>query len=437
MVRRSNEAKRVTFATIRRTTMGRCTFMRLPVADPFWTKSLGTATACRRRKPAGCLGQFFVFASILAPRLPDCCTRDGVSPAYVFYGRYSIHESWLVSFQRFFLGCAGPLGKGRASVPVHAARRSDRNDSDQGDLCRSHRQLLACRHRPRRRGKARRLRTRRCRCAPALVLAGSSARRRHSPALTIVFFYSGTFLDFSGLERPLRTFAAWFHTGVEAAGHEKIDLSDRAFQLLLDGAHGALRMARLAWTSSFAFLHSRPRKRVLDIIAIYGCGVVAGLLSHSIQDPVVRHFYSLAVLFPAGEPSRHRRPSPSGTTCSLPLAFRAGGEPCGQRLPSVRLNFLSVYQREANPMSTCRHFPDIETLTKPLLEMARKDPRYYHVQGQILLDSYYPLPWMLGDFTQIGYYKEGGASRASRRGFCRCAEESNGADRIRACRRVL
>jgi len=38
--------------------------------------------------------------------------------------------------------------------------------------------------------------------------------------------------------------------------------------------------------------------------------------------------------------------------------------------------------------------------------MARKDPRYYHVHGQILLDSYYPLTWMLGDFTQIGYYKK-------------------------------
>ena len=51
-------------------------------------------------------------------------------------------------------------------------------------------------------------------------------------------------------------------------------------------------------------------------------------------------------------------------------------------------------------------FPEIETLTKPLLDLARKDPRYYHVQGQVLLDSYYPLPWMLGDFTQIGYYKK-------------------------------
>ena len=38
--------------------------------------------------------------------------------------------------------------------------------------------------------------------------------------------------------------------------------------------------------------------------------------------------------------------------------------------------------------------------------MAAKDPRYYHLRGHILLESYYPLPWMLGDFTRIGYYKK-------------------------------
>ena len=27
-------------------------------------------------------------------------------------------------------------------------------------------------------------------------------------------------------------------------------------------------------------------------------------------------------------------------------------------------------------------------------------------RGHILLESYYPLPWMLGDFTALGYYKK-------------------------------
>lgn len=28
------------------------------------------------------------------------------------------------------------------------------------------------------------------------------------------------------------------------------------------------------------------------------------------------------------------------------------------------------------------------------------------MSGLILLDSYYPLPWMLGDFTRVGYYNK-------------------------------
>jgi hypothetical protein len=72
---------------------------------------------------------------------------------------------------------------------------------------------------------------------------------------------------------------------------------------------------------------------------------------------------------------------------------------------SIRLNFYQ-FTNEREPYVYVQTFPDIQTLTKPLLEMARKDPRYYHLQGHILLESYYPLPWMLGDFTRIGYYKK-------------------------------
>ena len=36
--------------------------------------------------------------------------------------------------------------------------------------------------------------------------------------------------------------------------------------------------------------------------------------------------------------------------------------------------------------------------------MARRDPRNYGMNGQIALESYYPLPWTFGEFTKIGYY---------------------------------
>ena len=48
--------------------------------------------------------------------------------------------------------------------------------------------------------------------------------------------------------------------------------------------------------------------------------------------------------------------------------------------------------------------PEIVRVTEPVLALARLDPRNYALGGQIILDSYYPLPWIFGDFTRIGYY---------------------------------
>jgi len=39
------------------------------------------------------------------------------------------------------------------------------------------------------------------------------------------------------------------------------------------------------------------------------------------------------------------------------------------------------------------------------VELAHRDPRFYHLVGHIIRPSPYPLPWILGDFPQIGYYE--------------------------------
>ncbi len=72
---------------------------------------------------------------------------------------------------------------------------------------------------------------------------------------------------------------------------------------------------------------------------------------------------------------------------------------------SLRLNFYH-FTDETEPYVYVQTYREVETLTKPLLDLAKEDPRYYGVTGQILIDSYYPLPWMLGDFPQFGYYNK-------------------------------
>ena len=43
--------------------------------------------------------------------------------------------------------------------------------------------------------------------------------------------------------------------------------------------------------------------------------------------------------------------------------------------------------------------------------MAQEDPRNLQLRGQVFLESYYPLPWILGDFTAIGYYSQSNPPR--------------------------
>jgi hypothetical protein len=73
---------------------------------------------------------------------------------------------------------------------------------------------------------------------------------------------------------------------------------------------------------------------------------------------------------------------------------------------SVRLNYFRC-TTDTEPYVYVQTYNDIFKLTKPLLQLAKKDPANYHLVGHIIRSSVYPLPWILGDFTHIGYYEHG------------------------------
>ena len=143
-----------------------------------------------------------------------------VSPGFVFYGRYSIHEAWLVLFSMLFifgllglwrfgtrgyLWCAGMglagmiltketyvIHLGCAIIAVGVAYVSN---------------LLT------RAPDARPAKQRWDFLDLAMVIG--------TAVFAIVFFYSGTFLHWSGVKGLYRAYAAWFETGEAGHGHEK------------------------------------------------------------------------------------------------------------------------------------------------------------------------------------------------------------------------
>ena len=324
-----------------------------------------------------------------------------VSPAFVFFGRYSIHESWQALFSILLLwGILGIWKSGERKYFFTAVF------SVVGLVLTKETYVLHAG----------------CFFLAGLVLWGwqrvlpsrpalNLARPRWSrddvvlaagiSLLLIVFFYSGNFLDFPSLHGLYQTFAAWFHTGVEAAGHEK-----STYQIGPLNYYWVALMARYEWPALAGLVacarYVAPSDARLRYTAIMAGGV---LLAYSII-PYKTPWCIISMIWPfylilaglLGEWAESLKKRWLPWIVMAPL-FAASAIFCW------RLNFQKFFD-DSEPYVYVQTYPEIETFTGPLLSLAKEDPRQYHMSGLILLDSYYPLPWMLGDFTRVGYFNK-------------------------------
>lgn len=143
-----------------------------------------------------------------------------VSPGFVFYGRYAIHEVWLLLFSLLFiLGLLGLWQRGTVKYLWFAGMGLA------GMILTKETYIIHLG------------------CAVIATLVTWISHRMNpltdakparqtwtfvdfamvalAAAATIVFFYSGTFLNWDGVKGLYETFDAWFKTGSNGNGHEK------------------------------------------------------------------------------------------------------------------------------------------------------------------------------------------------------------------------
>ncbi len=320
-----------------------------------------------------------------------------VSPACVFYGRYSIHESELLAFllittwgvlelwhhgsrRGLFAVVAGLTGMilTKETYFIHA-----------GCLALAiptlwlWQKLVPSR--------------------PALPVAPRLWKARDLlgavavGAVLIVAFYSGFFLNWHGVTGLWETYAAWFKTGVEANGHAKTDC-----QLGPVNYYWLKLMALYEWPALLGVLACfrllGPTPGAIRYLAIAGAGA---LVAYSII-PYKTPWLILVLLWPffftfgalMQEFARY---------VWVPMLGAAAVT--GSMMKSIQLNFRN-FDNPREPYVYVQTFAEIRRLTDPLLERARRDPNTYNLRGAFILGSYYPLPWMLGDFHNIGYHKD-------------------------------
>jgi uncharacterized protein (TIGR03663 family) len=323
-----------------------------------------------------------------------------VSPANIFYGRYSIHESWQVLFsillmqgvlglwqtgtrRHFFvtLGAAAGMVLTKETYALHI-----------GCLLLAAGVLWCWKFLVPSR--------------PAWPIARQQWTRDDAilgvglAVMAVVFFYSGTFRDFRQLTGLYETFFAWVKTGVESGGHEK-----KTFDLLgpLNYYWVAL-MARYEWPALAGLaaclryvLPSDSRYRFLAITA-GGTLLAYSLIAYKTPWCIISILWPFYVLL--GGLLREwaaRLARPSVWLLAAPLlAFSLWA--------AVRLNFF-FFTDDSEPYVYVQTYEDIRSFTDPVLAVAKSEPNGFEIEGVIQLGSYYPLPWILGDFTRIGYYK--------------------------------
>ena len=314
-----------------------------------------------------------------------------ISPGCVFYGRYAIHEYWLVfSLMLIAWGLAGLWKSGERQYlwavwfGITGAVLTKETYVIHFVCC-----LLALpcvwvlgRVRPatESEGAAKQEWTWRDMALGALMFAG-----------LVVFFYSGTFMDMEGLRGLYRTFGAWFQTGKSGNGHEK------------PWPYWIMLFSRYEWPSLIglvvALLSVLPRTpRLVRALAIYGCGTLVAYSIIHYKTPwcIVSLTWPFLLLFGwAADLATQKFGNGAGVLAACVLAANC----CDM----VALNFFR-FTNPKEPYVYVQTFEDVNKLMNPLNALVARNPVNYQLSGHIMLESYHPLPWLLGDFPNVGYY---------------------------------
>lgn len=208
----------------------------------------------------------------------------------------------------------------------------------------------------------------------------------------IIFFYSGGFLDWSSIPGLWETFGTWVHTGTaHKSGHEKEWYY--WFQLL-----GRYEWPALAGFIASFWLLAPHQPRIARYLAIAGLGA---LIAYSII-PYKTPWCLIALMWPFyfifGLAVVRAAEVIDRWTFGV-IAALLGVSSLGLALT---LNFKN-YTDDREPYVYVQTFPDANELLTPLRTLARRSPLNYHLRGHLVVAEQYPWVWLLADFPRVDY----------------------------------
>ena len=314
-----------------------------------------------------------------------------VSPGFVFYGRYSIHEAWLVLLTMLFffglfglwkfgtanyLWCAGMgltgmilsketyiLHVGCAVIAIAVCWVSNYFNKLEDS----------------------RPATQTWDYVDLAVVIGTGV-------VLIIFFYSGTFFNWNGVKGLYQAYLPWFKTGSEGHGHEK----PWYYWLKLIARYEWPVLAGLV----LCLFSVRFKNVALRYLAIYSVGTLIAYSIVKYKTPwcIISFIWPFTFIFGAA-------------VLLVPLTYKRVVYLVSAILLTGSLGYcvwLNYFRctTETEPYVYVQTYNDVYKFTDPLLQLAHADPRAYQLVGHIIRASPYPLPWILDDFGRVGYYEK-------------------------------
>jgi uncharacterized protein (TIGR03663 family) len=314
-----------------------------------------------------------------------------VSPGFVFYGRYAIHETELVLFLTLTAwGIAGLWRTGERRW-LWAAGLGATGAVLTKETYVIHFIALAL-------------------AAPCLLAYEAVSRSTPLPFAArkwhandawkvaavgialILFFYSGGFLAWESVSGLWLTFAPWLATGMRGeSGHEK----EWWYWFQLMGRYEWPALAGFA--ASFALL--APRKnRLARYLAISGLGalIVYSAISYKTPWCVLPLLWPFYLIFGLAVVRA------SALIDRWVVGIAAAALLGWSLWTTLDLNFRKATD-ESEPYVYVQTTDDIFKLLDPLNALVAADPRHQFIAGHVVLPDIHPLPWLLGDFPNVDF----------------------------------
>ncbi|MCM8776494.1 MAG: TIGR03663 family protein [Candidatus Omnitrophica bacterium] len=214
-----------------------------------------------------------------------------------------------------------------------------------------------------------------------------------------VLLYSGFFLNWEGVAGVFRCFGEWFTNSFDHVAGQKGHFKPFVYWIQL-----FLRYEWPAFAGILAcFFFLGPTPRWARLIAIYASGLllIYSLIPYKTPWCILQLiwpflFVTAAALQELAKSGKNMKRLAVAMTILVALLS-------GQK--SVSLNFFH-YTDDQEPYVHVQTYPEIMKITDKILKLAKRDPTKKHMTVYVVMKAYWPISWLLADFTKGLYYTE-------------------------------